>query len=164
MNELMNEQMNSVPVQGAAQAPVQAPADEVTVDELEGNLTQGAVQEEQIEDVQDEEEMVERIREGLGELFEDGWSPAEIQALTEDETVRHAIAQGHSVARAACAYLRAMNPAQAMHRHAVPTARTTAAGSVTPDNRIEHMTDAQFDAFSRKARAAMMAGKRVRMD
>ena len=139
----------------------QAPMGEVTVDELEGNLAAEAQEEQEIEDSQEAEETIERIREGLGELFEDGWSPSEMQAFTEDEAVRHAIAQGHSVTRAACAYLRA---GQAMRRHGVPTARTTAAGSVTPDNRIEHMTDAQFDAFSRRARAAMMAGKRVRMD
>ncbi len=135
---------------------------EVTVDELEGNLTAGTQQELDDENEQEAAETVERIREGLAELFEDGWSPAEIAAFTQDDAVCHAIAQGHSVTRAACAYLKErMAPAR---RHAVPTARTTAAGTLMPDNRIEHMTDEQFDAFSRRAREAMLAGKRVSMD
>lgn len=155
MNEM--EQMNGL----NAPMPPQEQAD-VTVDDLEGTLTEGAQQEMNVEDAQETEETVERIREGLAELFEDGWTTAEISAFTQDETVCHAIAQGHSVTRAACAYLK--NMIAPVRRHAVPTARTTAAGRLTPDNRIEHMTDEQFDAFSRRAREAMLAGKRVSMD
>lgn len=75
---------------------------EVTVDELEENLTESPQQEENAQDEQ--EAMIAEIRAGLGELFEDGWSPQEMGAFTQDEAVRSDIAQGKSVARAACAY------------------------------------------------------------
>ena len=134
---------------------------ELTVDELEENLT-GETEEQQIEEERENDERVEQIRAGLAELFEDGWTMDEMTAFANDETVRVQIAMGHSVARAACAYLKKMKPSP--RRYAVPTARTTAAGTVMPDNRIEHMTDRQFDEFSRKARAAMMEGRKVRID
>ena len=134
--------------------------EEVTVDELEGSLT-GEVQDElEEENDQEVEETAARIREGLGELFEDGWTVPEMTAFTEDEDVRRAIAQGHSVTRAACQYLKGMGSI----RRGVPTMRTTAAGRVMTGSRIDRMTDAEFAAFSRRAREAMMAGKRVSMD
>ena len=111
---------------------------EVTVDELEENLTEEMEQEQPEEESREADEADEAIRAGLAELFEDGWTTA------------------------ACAYLR--RSMAAPHRYGVPTARTTAAGSVKPDNRIEHMTDRQFDAFSRRARAAMMEGRKVRIE
>ena len=131
---------------------------EVTVDELEENLTEEMEQEQPEEESREADEAME----GLAELFEDGWTTAEMAAFTQDEQVRGEIAMGHGVQRAACAYLR--RSMAAPHRYGVPTARTTAAGSVKPDNRIEHMTDRQFDAFSRRARAAMMEGRKVRIE
>lgn len=135
---------------------------EVTVDELEENLTEEMEQEQPAEESREADEAMEAIRAGLAELFEDGWTTAEMAAFTQDEQVRGEIAMGHGVQRAACAYLR--RSMAAPHRYGVPTARTTAAGSVKPDNRIEHMTDRQFDAFSRRARAAMMEGRKVRIE
>ena len=132
---------------------------EVTVDELGENLTEEMEQEQPEEESR---EAMEAIRAGLAELFEDGWTTAEMAAFTQDEQVRGEIAMGHGVQRAACAYLR--RSMAAPHRYGVPTARTMAAGSVKPDNRIEHMTDRQFDAFSRRARAAMMEGRKVRIE
>ena len=134
---------------------------EVTVDELEENLTGEEEETQNPEESRETDERIAEIRAGLAELFEDGWTTAEMAAFTQDETVREEVAMGHSVARAACAYLR--RGMAAPRRYSVPTARTTAAGSIRPDNRIEHMTDRQFDAFSRRARAAMMEGKKVKM-
>ena len=56
-----------------------------------------------------------------------------------------------------------MRAAQAERRRGVPVTRSSASGSVPQENRIEQMSDAQFDAFSREARAAAMMGKKVRM-
>ena len=138
---------------------------EVTVDDLEDNLTQH-VEMQQIQESSDAtDEMMEDIRAGLAALFEDGWTTGEMAALTQDEQVRRDIAEGHGVLRAACAYLRRnlSAPVAGMRRRGVPTTRTTAMGTVPQENRIEHITDAQFDAFSRRAREAMVAGKRVRL-
>ena len=138
---------------------------EVTIDDLEDNLTQH-VEMQQIQESSDAtDEMMEDIRAGLAALFEDGWTTGEMAALTQDEQVRRDIAEGHGVLRAACAYLRRnlSAPVAGMRRRGVPITRTTARGTVPQENRIEHMTDAQFDAFSRRAREAMVAGKRVRL-
>ena len=52
----------------------------------------------------------------------------------------------------------------AARRRAVPTARQTAMGASDAGNMIENMTDAQFREFSKRAEAAMMAGKKVHFD
>ena len=104
------------------------------------------------------------IREGIGELFEDGWTAEELTALSQDMGVRADVAQGMDVVRAACKYLRAQLTAlrQAPRRRGVPVTRMSGAGEVQ-DNRIEAMSDAQFDAFARRAREAAMMGRKVRM-
>lgn len=79
---------------------------EVTVDELEENLTGDMEQEQPEEESREADEMMAAIRAGLAELFEDGWTTAEMAAFTQDEQVRGEIAMGHGVQRAACAYLR----------------------------------------------------------
>ena len=105
------------------------------------------------------------IREGIAALFEDGWTQEELMALSQDMGVREAVAKGHDVVRAACAYLRARM--QQMHspmrRRAVPVSRVSGAGSMMQGSGIEQMSDAQFDAFSRQAREAAMLGRKVRM-
>ena len=138
------------------------PDEEIGVDELEENLT-GEAEEQQLEEGgREAEELVAAIRQGLGELFEDGWTAGEMAAMTEDEGVRQEIADGHSVARAACGYLKRM---LAMPRKGtVPIARTTAAGTVHPGSRIEQMSDREFAAFSKRAQEAMMAGRKVRVE
>ena len=137
---------------------------EITVDELEDGLTAEAEQEIAEDGAQEESELVASVREGIAELFEDGWTAQELLAFSQDEGARRAIADGHSVARAACAYLRA----QAAHsvvarKRGVPTVRRASAGADGGESRIEHMTDEQFDAFSRRAKEAMMAGRKVRL-
>lgn len=141
------------------------PQEEVTVNDLEENLAQPAQMQREADDADEAQEQIEAIRQGLAELFEDGWTTAELEAFTQDEAVRSDIAAGHGVVRTACAYLK-RNDGQAAwpaRRRGVPVTRATAAGTAPRENRIEHMTDAQFDAFSKRAREAVMEGKRVRL-
>ena len=132
-------------------------AGEITAQELGADLAAGA----QEQDAQAEaDERMSDIREGIGELCEDGWSAEELAALSQDAAAREAIAAGKSVARAACAYLRAKGAAK---KRGVPTARAIAAGAHEASGAIDRMTDEEFDAFSRKAHASMMSGKKVRI-
>ena len=139
-------------------------AAEVTAEELGAQMT-AAAQEQEGEAMaaleQDQEQMLAQVREGIGELFEDGWTAEELAAFSQDPSSQEAIANGHSVARAACAYLRAKHAT--IRRRGVPTARTIAASAYERENPIEGMTDEQFDAFSKRAQAAMMEGRKVRI-
>lgn len=125
-------------------------------------LTQNVMEEERIRQEEDDRELAAQIREGIGMLFEDGWTADELEALSQDEEVRAEIAAGKDVIRAAAIYLRGRLLAQGARRRGVPIARTTASGSTAPGG-IEQMTDAQFDAFSRQAKAAAMMGRKVKM-
>ena len=134
------------------------PNEEIGVEELEENLTGEAEQQQEEEN----EEWIAGIRQGLGELFEDGWTTGELDAMTQDEAVQREIADGHGVVRAACGYLKRMLAAP--KKGMVPIARTTAAGTVRPGSRIEQMSDREFAAFSKRAQEAMMAGRKVRVE
>ena len=123
-----------------------APNEEIGVEELEENLTGEAEQQQEEEN----EEWIAGIRQGLGELFEDGWTTGELDAMTQDEGVKREIASGHGIVRAACGYLKRM--------------LETAAGAVRLGSAIEQMSDREFAAFSKRAQEAMMAGKKVRME
>ena len=136
------------------------PDEEIGVDELEENLTD-EVQQQQAEE---NDELIAEIRQGLGELFEDGWTTHELDAMTQDEGVRQEIANGHGVVRAACGYLKRMLAAAAARKGPVPITRTTAAGAARPGSAIEQMSDREFAAFSKRAQEAMMMGKKVRME
>ena len=135
-----------------------APNEEIGVEELEENLTSEAEQQQEEEN----DEWIAGIRQGLGELFEDGWTTGELDAMTQDEAVQREIADGHGVVRAACGYLKRMLAAP--KKGMVPIARTTAAGTVRPGSRIEQMSDREFAAFSKRAQEAMMAGRKVRVE
>ena len=115
----------------------------------------------------EDEELEASLREGVGMLFEDGWTAEELTALSQDEGVRSDVAAGLDLIRAAARMLRRQlaeaKAMQAPHRRGVPVTRSSAAGAAMPDNRIDAMSDAQFDAFSRQAREAAMMGKKVRM-
>lgn len=134
------------------------PDEEIGVDELEENLT-GEVEQQQAEE---NDELVAALRQGMGELFEDGWTTGELGAMTQDEAVQREIADGHGVVRAACGYLKRMLAAP--KKGMVPIARTTAAGTVRPGSRIAQMSDREFAAFSKRAQEAMMAGRKVRVE
>ena len=138
--------------------PMYAPA---TAQEISGELMEEAG----VQAAQETAGLEAAIREGIAELFEDGWTQEELMALSQDMGVREAVAKGHDVVRAACAYLRARM--QQMHspmrRRAVPVSRVSGAGSMMQGSGIEQMSDAQFHAFSRQAREAAMLGRKVRM-
>lgn len=106
-----------------------------------------------------------RIREGVAVLFEDGWTQEELMALSQDEGVRGDIADGRDVVRAACAFVRRQLLAaqQTARRRGVPVTRAGTGEGMMEDSCIDRMSDAQFDAFSRQARAAAMMGRKVRM-
>ena len=131
-------------------------AHEITCELMEDSITREAQQAQELE---------ADIREGIGMLFEDGWTGEELAALSQDEGVRAEIAQGRDLIRAAAAYLKRQLAAmqQAPRRRGVPVTRASAAGHVAQGDRIEEMSDAQFDEFSRRARAAAMMGRKVRM-
>ncbi|MBE5798986.1 MAG: hypothetical protein E7321_03435 [Clostridiales bacterium] len=137
---------------------VQAPlsAHEITGELMEDSIAQEA---------QEAQELEAAIREGIGMLFEDGWTGEELMALSQDEGVRGDVAQGKDLIRAAAAYLRRKMAmmTQAPRRRGVPVTRASAAGQVAQTDQIDAMSDAQFDEFSKKARAAAMMGKKVRM-
>jgi len=138
--------------------PMNAPA---TAQEISGELMEDAG----MQAAQEAVDLEAAIREGIAELFEDGWTAEELMALSQDMGVREAVAKGHDVVRAACAYLRAQLQAMRspMRRRAVPVSRVSGAGSTMQGSGIEQMTDAQFEAFSRQAREAAMMGRKVRM-
>ena len=139
---------------------------------LDAPLSAPDIAEELMEDseqraAQEGAELEASLREGIGMLFEDGWTAEELAALSQDEGVRSDVAAGLDLIRAAARLLRRqlaeVKAVQAARRRGVPVTRSSAAGAAMPDNRIDAMSDAQFDAFSRQARAAAMMGKRVKM-
>lgn len=129
--------------------------------EITGELMEESVNRE----AQEAQELEATIREGIGMLFEDGWTGEELTQLSQDEGVRADVAQGKDLIRAAAAYLKRQMAAmqQMPRRRGVPVTRASAAGHVAQGDRIEEMSDAQFDEFSRRARAAAMMGRKVRM-
>lgn len=139
---------------------MQAP---LTAQEITGELMEDTIAQE----ADEAEALAASLREGIGMLFEDGWTAEELSMLSQDEGVRADVAAGLDLIRAAARMLRRqmadMRAAQAPRRRGVPVTRSSAAGSVPQESRIEAMSDAQFDAFSRQARAAAMMGKKVKM-
>ena len=135
----------------------------LTAQEISGELMEDSLNAE----AREAQETEASLREGIGMLYEDGWTPEELGALSQDEGVRADVAAGVDLIRAAAKMLRRqleqVRAAQAERRRGVPVTRSSASGSVPQENRIEQMSDAQFDAFSREARAAAMMGKKVRM-
>ena len=131
-------------------------AHEITGELMEENVNREA---------QEAQELEAAIREGIGMLFEDGWTGEELTQLSQDEGVRADVAQGNDLIRAAAAYLKRQMAAmqQMPRRRGVPVTRASAAGHVAQGDRIEEMSDAQFDEFSRRARAAAMMGRKVKM-
>lgn len=142
--------------------PMEPMQEGVTAQDLTDNL----LAEENAQQMEESETLENEIREGIGQLFEDGWTGEELNVLSQDEEVRAEIAAGKGLVRAAAAYLRRQLEAaqQARHvgRRSLPVTRATAAGSPPQASGIEQMTDAQFDAFSRQAKAAAMMGRKIR--
>ena len=139
------------------------PDEEIGVDELEENLT-GEVEQQQAEE---NDELVAALRQGLGELFEDGWTTGELDAMTQDEGVKRGDERdGRGVVRAACgSYLEARAGDGGGAKGERPDCRgRRRRAQVRPGSAIEQMSDREFAAFSKLAQEAMMAGKKVRME
>ena len=151
----------------------------IAAEELFENITRESTEEEeeQQEAPQQEEQQEEEpeltpeeahkkaITDGLQTLFQDGWTSEELLAFSKDKTVRQDIAAGKDVIRAAMAYERRQRTAASAKpaaKKSVPTLKSAATSGVRDSDRFDEMTDAEFDAFDRKARAAMLEGKRVR--
>ena len=78
----MNEMMDTM-----------APAGPVTAQEISGELMEDAG----MQAAQEAATLEAAIREGIAELFEDGWTQEELMALSQDVGVREAVAKGHEV-------------------------------------------------------------------
>lgn len=157
----MNDTMERSYEQEEDYAVVPAPGTQETAQDMEESLTLRAQEEDALEREDEAGALKARVREGVGELFEDGWTAQELTAFSRDPLAQEAIAAGKSVARAACDYLR-RGMAKA-RKGGVPTARTIATRGFAQESPIQSMTDEQFDAFSRRAQQAAMEGRKVRI-
>ena len=106
---------------------------------------------------------VGRYREALARLMDDGWTMEELRAMCADDGVRRALEQGETLTRAATAYMRRGAQARKPAKRGVPTFRAAATEDTCEDDPIARMTDAEFAAFSRRAKEAALAGKRIRL-
>lgn len=103
------------------------------------------------------------IADGIRSLIEDGWTKEMLADFVKDETVREQVnEEGVSVRKAAFAFLR-RNGQQKETKKSVPTLRTATAAGAADSDRIEEMTDEEFDAFSRRVKNAMANGRKVRL-
>ena len=110
------------------------------------------------------------IKSGIRELHESaGWSIDMLSGFAADAQARADIAAGRSVAQAANAYAMRLLaggnelPAKAGGKRGVQGIHRPAATETAASTSIEDMTDAQFEAFSRRAQELMKEGKKVRM-
>ena len=114
-----------------------------------------------------EEARQTEIRDGIRALFDAGWTAELLGSFAEDEQARADVAAGKSVSAAANAYamrvLVAGGAQKARSKSGVPSIRKAAASDAKPVKSIEDMSDAEFDAFSRKAKELANEGKKVRM-
>lgn len=100
----------------------------------------------------------------LNELAEDGWTREEIKELCQDEQVKADVRAGKSLMRAANAWERRQKQQSAASgKRSVPTVTAAAAAGVKDRNRIEDMSDKEFEEFSRRATQAAMSGKKVKI-
>ena len=106
---------------------------------------------------------VGHYRDALARLLDDGWTMDELRTMCADDGVRRALEQGETLGRAATAYMRRGTQARKPVKRGVPTFRTAATEDMREDDPIARMTDAEFAAFSRRAKEAALAGKRIRL-
>lgn len=101
---------------------------------------------------------------GIQSLIEDGWTREMLADFVADETVREQVNEdGISVRKAAFAYLnRTRSQQKPAAKKSVPTMRSATTTGTTDNNKIEDMTDAEFEEFSRRAREAAMSGRKVK--
>ena len=106
---------------------------------------------------------VGHYRDALARLLDDGWTMDELRTMCADDGVRRALEQGETLGRAATAYMRRGPQVRKPVKRGVPTFRTAATEDMREDDPIARMTDAEFAAFSRRAKEAALAGKRIRL-
>ena len=101
---------------------------------------------------------------GITSLIEDGWTREMLADFVADETVREQVNEdGISVRKAAFAYLnRTRSQQKPATKKSVPTMRSATTTGTPDNNKIEDMTDAEFEEFSRRAREAAMSGRKVK--
>lgn len=117
------------------------------------------------EQVSPEQAQRNAIQSGITALYEDGWTEDELTAFSKDAKARADIKAGKDFMRVANAYLMRQMQAEkpAGGKRGVGTIKSATTAGVNNSNRIEDMTDKQFEEFSRRAYEAAMSGKKVKM-
>ena len=140
--------------------------DSLTSEQTEEQPEQPA-EEQPAEEEQASPEQAQRnaIQSGISALFEDGWTADELAAFSKDAKARADIKAGKDFMRVANAYLMRQMQAEkpAGGKRGVGTIKSATTAGVNNGNRIEDMTDKQFEEFSRRAYEAAMSGKKVKM-
>lgn len=159
--DVLAEQLMTEP-EPAAQEETQTEAEPTEPAEQEGGAEENAAQQEETP----EAARTTAIKAGIRGLYAAGWAVEMLTAFANDEQARADIAAGKSVAEAANAYAaRVMTGGKAASKgkSGPPAIHRAAAAEAKPQLSIDEMTDAQFDAFSKRARELAQMGHRVRM-
>ena len=163
-----NEAMQIEEDTGTAEQVLDSEAliDSLTSEQTEEQLEQ-PTEEQPAEEEQVSPEQAQRnaIQSGITALYEDGWTEDELTAFSKDAKARADIKAGKDFMRVANAYLMRQMQAEkpAGGKRGVGTIKSATTAGVNNGNRIEDMTDKQFEEFSRRAYEAAMSGKKVKM-
>lgn len=163
-----NEAMQIEEDTGTAEQVIDSEAliDSLTSEQTEEQQEQPA-EEQPAEEEQVSPEQAQRnaIQSGITALYEDGWTEDELTAFSKDAKARADIKAGKDFMRVANAYLMRQMQAEkpAGGKRGVGTIKSATTAGVNNGNRIEDMTDKQFEEFSRRAYEAAMSGKKVKM-
>ena len=163
-----NEAMQIEEETGSAEQVIDSEAliDSLTSEQTEEQTEQPA-EEQPAEEEQASPEQAQRnaIQSGITALYEDGWTEDELTAFSKDAKARADIKAGKDFMRVANAYLMRQMQAEkpAGGKRGVGTIKSATTAGVNNGNRIEDMTDKQFEEFSRRAYEAAMSGKKVKM-
>ena len=163
-----NEAMQIEEETGSAEQVIDSEAliDSLTSEQTEEQTEQPA-EEQPAEEEQVSPEQAQRnaIQSGITALYEDGWTEDELTAFSKDAKARADIKAGKDFMRVANAYLMRQMQAEkpAGGKRGVGTIKSATTAGVNNGNRIEDMTDKQFEEFSRRAYEAAMSGKKVKM-
>ena len=163
-----NEAMQIEEETGSAEQVIDSEAliDSLTTEQTEEQPEQPAEdQPAEEEQVSPEQAQRNAIQSGITALYEDGWTEDELTAFSKDAKARADIKAGKDFMRVANAYLMRQMQAEkpAGGKRGVGTIKSATTAGVNNGNRIEDMTDKQFEEFSRRAYEAAMSGKKVKM-
>ena len=163
-----NEAMQIEEETGSAEQVIDSEAliESLTSEQTEEQREQPA-EEQPAEEEQVSPEQAQRnaIQSGITALYEDGWTEDELTAFSKDAKARADIKAGKDFMRVANTYLMRQMQAEkpAGGKRGVGTIKSATTAGVNNGNRIEDMTDKQFEEFSRRAYEAAMSGKKVKM-